>query len=405
MKSLKTILFGLFTFVLLAGIAKSASAWTWVLHHGGQALNTNNNFARINGGGPRLSTWSLNHNDPYQRISFVGNGTHADGSFRFMLVQQSTGLCINTYRPTNWSKINTFACNRNDPQQQFKLNVLRDYGNGAMDVMVQVSNTNFCIDTPNRVNGGDVIIWGCEPTNPNQVFRMDKVSDYIANIAGVAPSNAQSTVYRDEVVNVGYKVIMSNIRPIQPTNLGAGNFETDEAGTFGHTWITLTKQWDVDRVGVRGTTIVSRSRVKSGEYEFTTLSSSGENLVPEYDNPLHRKWSQFHFNNNRAIKLQVTRGEAGTKNLLGVIPGATYLPGNRTLNYYPLTITEEQYKRFLPTSKGGNQKNYCANFNLLEPPGNDSYPLNCSCSSYAYRIFQELTNFNYINGDEFLEYQ
>jgi Ricin-type beta-trefoil lectin domain len=164
-----------------------AGAWTWVLHHQGQALNTNNNYQRINNGGPRLSTWQLNHNDPDQRMGFVGNGNHADGSFRFMIVQQSTGLCLNVLSPAPNQRVNTYACNRNDPEQQFKLNVLRDFGNSTMDVTVQVSNTNLCVDNYDRFNGSVVQVHYCNTQNENHVWRMDKVSEYIPTIGGGVP--------------------------------------------------------------------------------------------------------------------------------------------------------------------------------------------------------------------------
>jgi Ricin-type beta-trefoil lectin domain len=173
--------------LLLIANTKSVSAWTWVLHHQGQALNTNNNFQRINNGGPRLSTWALNHNDPDQRIGFVGNGNHSDGSFKFMLVQQSTGLCLNVLNPAPNVRVNTYTCNRNDPEQQWKLNVLRDYGNGALDVTVQVSNTNLCLDNYDRLNGSVVQVHYCNTANSNHVWRMDKVSEYIPTIAGGVP--------------------------------------------------------------------------------------------------------------------------------------------------------------------------------------------------------------------------
>jgi hypothetical protein len=150
---------------LLAASAKSVSAWTWVLHHQGQALNTNNNFQRINNGGPRLSTWQLNHNDPDQRLGFVENGNG-----RHMIVHQSTGLCLNVMSPSLSRLVNTYTCNRNDPEQQFRVHLLRDYGNYNMDVMIklaqQYNGVDLCLDNYDRVNAGNVQVHQCNPTQP-----------------------------------------------------------------------------------------------------------------------------------------------------------------------------------------------------------------------------------------------
>jgi hypothetical protein len=103
----------------------------WILHHQGQALNTNANFQRINGGGPRVATWSYNPGDRDQQFSFVENGDH------HMIVSLSTNQCLNAYLPSPNSLVNLYNCNRNDNAEQWKVVQVRDLGNYNWDVMIQ----------------------------------------------------------------------------------------------------------------------------------------------------------------------------------------------------------------------------------------------------------------------------
>ena len=147
--------------VLLALLgANPAFAENFVLD-GNKALNTNNNFSKINGN-PRMSVWDFSPNDPEQQFTIVQNKI---GGKR--LVHRSTGKCLNAYLPKNGSDVNVWGCSDSDPDQSFDINsVGNDY------FQIQRRGTTLCLDNPSpRTNGGRVVLWNCDRNNSNQRFK------------------------------------------------------------------------------------------------------------------------------------------------------------------------------------------------------------------------------------------
>ena len=164
---------------ILTSFPGVAGAWTWVLHHQGWAPNTNWNWTSIHQGGPRVGVWNYDKNDPDQQISFVeNNGGH-------MLVNITTGLCYNVAIQQPLKEVNTYECDRNDPEQQFKVHNAGNVAPDVMNVMIQLKDTNFCFANSERYQYGKLVVdycrWG--QNHPDQMFYMEKVSDYIHSIS------------------------------------------------------------------------------------------------------------------------------------------------------------------------------------------------------------------------------
>ncbi|MTJ15844.1 MULTISPECIES: RICIN domain-containing protein [unclassified Dolichospermum] len=138
----------------------AALAENFVVDGSNKALNTNNNFRRVDGN-PVMSLWDFNSNDRDQQFDRIpGNrgGT--------LLRHGSTGKCVNSHYLTNGGVLNTWSCDANDPDQNFNIISL---GNGLSQI--QRTGTNLCVDSPTRDNGGKIHVWQCDRNNPNQRFR------------------------------------------------------------------------------------------------------------------------------------------------------------------------------------------------------------------------------------------
>ncbi len=134
-----------------------AQAWETFSVNGGMALNTNNNFRRIDGQ-PRMTIWRHNKNDGDQQFERIAQ---PDGSF--LLRHRSTNKCLNAHRLSNGAEMNVWNCNGNDPDQKFRLTHL---GNAVWQI--KRNGTNLCVDSPTRSNGGVVYLWECNTSNANQ---------------------------------------------------------------------------------------------------------------------------------------------------------------------------------------------------------------------------------------------
>jgi murein DD-endopeptidase MepM/ murein hydrolase activator NlpD len=145
---------------LVSGIAKPAQAETFSINN--FAMDTGNHINRINGGGPQMKQWALDSNHPNQNFDQVPG--YRGG---MLLKHRSTGLCLNAYRASAGSLINTFNCNPNDPEQNF---VMHDHGNSYR--MINLAYTNLCVDsTPQPENRQRVILWHCLPNGQNHYQR------------------------------------------------------------------------------------------------------------------------------------------------------------------------------------------------------------------------------------------
>lgn len=156
--------------------SQSAGAWTWVLHHDGQAPAPIG--PTINGGGKLIQRQNYSPGSNSQRWSFVENGNG-----RHMIVNLASKKCLNAYQPQPGSRPNDFLCSRDDKEQQFRVRKLKDvpHSEPAMDVMLQVADIyhngqGLCLNDANGVFKLDI----CNQANQGMVFRMDRVSTFIA---------------------------------------------------------------------------------------------------------------------------------------------------------------------------------------------------------------------------------
>jgi hypothetical protein len=156
---------------LVSSIAKPAQAETFSINN--FAMDTGYHINRINGGGPQMKQWALDSNHPNQNFDQVPG--YRGG---MLLKHRSTGLCLNAYRASAGSLVNTFNCNPNDPEQNF---VMHDHGNSYR--MINLAYTNLCVDsTPQPENRQRVILWYCLPNGQNHFQRwLSRGSSAVSN--------------------------------------------------------------------------------------------------------------------------------------------------------------------------------------------------------------------------------
>lgn len=145
---------------------------------GGMALNTNNQFRKIDGQ-PRIAVWQRNDGDQDQQFDRL-NGNRGGT----LLKQRSTGKCLNAHYLFNGAELNVWNCDANDPDQNFTIADL-----GGSYNQIKRTGTNLCVDSPDRANGGKVHLWDCNPSNPNQRWKSSSI--IIGNID--LPFNAGQT--------------------------------------------------------------------------------------------------------------------------------------------------------------------------------------------------------------------
>ena len=163
-------------------ISSSASAENFVLD-GNKALNTNNNFSKIDGN-PRLSIWDFSPNDNDQQFDRIGGSRGGT-----LLKHRSTGKCLNAHYLSNGGLVNTWACNAADPDQNF---TITDLGGGYSQI--KRTGTNLCVDSPTRDNGGKVHLWECV-NNSNQRFK-NTGTTVIVPPPAIGQPNFSSALYR-----------------------------------------------------------------------------------------------------------------------------------------------------------------------------------------------------------------
>jgi len=150
--------------------AQAAETFSVDSSNGGMALNTNNQFRKIDGQ-PRMSLWQRQDQDPDQQFDRQP-GSRGGILLKHRSTSSPTSKCINAYRRYNGAEINVWNCNANDADQNF---TLVDLGGGYN--LIQLTSTNFCLDSPTRDDYGKVHLWTCDLNNPNQRW---KSSAYIA---------------------------------------------------------------------------------------------------------------------------------------------------------------------------------------------------------------------------------
>ena len=131
----------------------------------GYALNTNNNFVRLDGY-PIMSSWqhNVNNSDPDQQFE------HLSGATGTLLKHKTTGGCLNAHYRYNGAQMNVWnPCNVMDPDQNWTLTGL---GDGTFQIkLTNTNNPGYCVDMPNRINGGKIHLWQCDSNNRNQRWK------------------------------------------------------------------------------------------------------------------------------------------------------------------------------------------------------------------------------------------
>jgi hypothetical protein len=162
--------------ILVGAVSQSAALAESFIQNGNKALNTNNNFVKLDGN-PRMAVWKWDSSDAdqqFDRLSGALGGT--------LLKHRSTGKCLNSHYLKNGGLLNVWACNPSDPDQNF--NII-SVGNGYN--LIQRRGTNLCVDSPTRDDGGTVYVQPCDANNANQKW----------NNGTVAPPTTGGPYYRN----------------------------------------------------------------------------------------------------------------------------------------------------------------------------------------------------------------
>ncbi|MFE1748362.1 ricin-type beta-trefoil lectin domain protein [Coleofasciculus sp. H7-2] len=198
-KSWQIALGAIITSALVISAAVAQAAETFSIDN--KALNTNNNFNKIDGQ-PRMSIWERNNNDPDQQFDKLSG--NRGGS---LLKQRSTGKCLNGRYLRNGAEINVWPCDANDIDQNWNLD---DVGNGRF--LIRRTKTTFCVDTPTRNNGGKVYLWDCNSSNSNQRWLSSAYVAPSGNNIIVKPGTTSLNFYRGKqwITSTNYKFVFQS---------------------------------------------------------------------------------------------------------------------------------------------------------------------------------------------------
>ncbi|MEH1952284.1 CHAP domain-containing protein [Nostoc sp.] len=163
------------SFTFSVGSVSAQAAETFFVQEG-VALNTNNNFGRIDGT-PRMSIYRRNDNDPDQQFDRLSGNRGG-----ILLKHRSTGKCLNAHYLTQGSQINVWPCDANDPDQNWNL---VDVGSGYN--LIKRTGTNLCVDTPTRDNQGKVHLINCDGNNGNQRWKSSIFVQPVITVGGGIP--------------------------------------------------------------------------------------------------------------------------------------------------------------------------------------------------------------------------
>jgi hypothetical protein len=359
----------IFAPLAVAAVASSALAESFSID--GKALNTNNQFRRIDGQ-PRMSIYKYNADDldqKFERLRGTRGGT--------LLKHRSTGKCLNAHYLRGGAEINVWNCDVNDPDQNFNLIHL-----GNQVHLIQRSGTNLCVDSPTRQDMGKLHLWTCNSNNPNQ--RWLSISQPINPPPRRIPQTPNITI-RSQISNEKFEVVLAAIRP--------GNPYGDASGLFGHVWLTLVHRWDIDLVTYSNNIEVRRVRQSTGNVKYDTISALGKDYpVPQPNSTEEKKWSSWWIHSG-ASRIEKSGSEVGGSGKRGA---SVLLSKTRLISYRRREVSRDNYYKYLPRSEGG-QGATAGDCNKYEPwPDND--PKTCNCSTFAVRIYRDITGSKDFDG-------
>jgi hypothetical protein len=169
----------------------------------GLALNTNNNYVKIDGF-PKISLWPKSLNDNDQQFDRIG------ASRGQLFKQKSTGLCLNAARKYSLGQVNTWPCNPNDQDQQFEV----VYAGQAFN-LIRLVGTNWCINAPYHAPQANITLFQCNTGDRDQRF--------IIQSTPLPDSYTTREVYNSKY----YAMLIS----------GVGS--SSSPGFLGHTWASV----------------------------------------------------------------------------------------------------------------------------------------------------------------------
>ena len=183
------------------------AAAVYIIHHDNYALNTNQNFSKIDGQ-PRASIYQKNVNDPDQHYESIWTGSS------FMYRQPKLNKCLNAHYLYAGGPVNFWPCNSSDPDQQWTL-LSAQHDMYAL----QRKGTDLCLDNYDRQNEGGIHLWHCDRDNNNQRWYFDPLPNQGGGF--VPPSNITSTgSVTGQVFNSRHYALNQNF--LYPNAPGAG---------------------------------------------------------------------------------------------------------------------------------------------------------------------------------------
>jgi Ricin-type beta-trefoil lectin domain/Peptidase family M23 len=161
-----TLLFSFAIISILSVLGASSSNAESFVVDGNKALNTNNNFVKLDGQ-PLMKVWNFSPTDNDQQFDRT---EVAPGSFllKHRSTSGSVSKCLNAHYLYNGGLVNIWPCSAGDADQIFNITSV---GNGY--VQIQRRGTTLCVDNPVRTDGGKVTLSECDRTNtnPNQRWK------------------------------------------------------------------------------------------------------------------------------------------------------------------------------------------------------------------------------------------
>jgi surface antigen len=167
--------------------------------NGGLALNTNNQFRKIDGQ-PRMAVWQRNDSDPDQQFGRLPGKKPGSTLLKHIATSRDAKLrnknapdkCLNAHYLGNGKEINVWDCKASDPAQNFDIIPL-----GNSYYQIRRTGTKFCVDSPTRTKGGKVHLWECNASHPNQRWKTSQTQGVNQKAEGFFLwANGQSRITR-----------------------------------------------------------------------------------------------------------------------------------------------------------------------------------------------------------------
>lgn len=82
-----------------------------------------------------------------------------------------SSVCLNAYKPGYYSNVNLYHCVSGDPEQQWDFEPIGGEWDGhETEFLVRLIGTNWCLNANQTWNGGNLTLWSCNESDPDQRF-------------------------------------------------------------------------------------------------------------------------------------------------------------------------------------------------------------------------------------------